>query len=115
MHNAAVQHPLTTVSPNSNPTTMTLQAEVVLVNKHNVLSFSCPCPPFIALLAVQTPVVSSQRNGEMSIDDNPCSGIPSTAQAHKNVKSSKEIDDRWLKNIVRCPKLFGVQFGEFCL
>ncbi|GFU44039.1 hypothetical protein TNCV_4963511 [Trichonephila clavipes] len=31
-----------------------------LVSKHNVVSFRCPCPPFIAPFSTQTPVVSSQ-------------------------------------------------------
>ncbi|GFW11749.1 hypothetical protein TNCV_1082951 [Trichonephila clavipes] len=52
--NATVQQPLTKVSPNSNPTVV--QIEVGFVSKPNV----APCPPFIAPLAVQMPVVSSQ-------------------------------------------------------
>ncbi|GFT74172.1 uncharacterized protein TNCV_5027041 [Trichonephila clavipes] len=60
MHNATVQQRLTVVSPNSNPTIVILQAELILVSKHNVALFRCPCPPFIATLVEQTPVVSGQ-------------------------------------------------------
>ncbi|GFV01461.1 hypothetical protein TNCV_2960551 [Trichonephila clavipes] len=37
-----------------------LQAEAGFVSKLNVIPFHCPCPPFIASLVVQTPVVPSQ-------------------------------------------------------
>ncbi|GFV46981.1 hypothetical protein TNCV_3033781 [Trichonephila clavipes] len=37
-----------------------LQAEAVFVSKHDAIPFRCPCPPFIAPLAEQTPAVSSQ-------------------------------------------------------
>ncbi|GFX62863.1 hypothetical protein TNCV_3351891 [Trichonephila clavipes] len=57
MHNATVQHPLITVSPNSNPTIMMLQE---LISKHNIVPFRCPCPPFIVPSAAQTPMVFSQ-------------------------------------------------------
>ncbi|GFT74168.1 hypothetical protein TNCV_2717071 [Trichonephila clavipes] len=60
MHNATVQQHLTVVSPNSNPTIVILQAELRFVSKHNVALFRCPCPPFIATLVEQTPVVSGQ-------------------------------------------------------
>ncbi|GFV98334.1 uncharacterized protein TNCV_622931 [Trichonephila clavipes] len=60
MHIATVQQPLTMVSPNSNPTIVMLQAEAGFISKHNVVPFICPCPPFIAPLAAQTPVTSSQ-------------------------------------------------------
>ncbi|GFX70185.1 hypothetical protein TNCV_4616231 [Trichonephila clavipes] len=61
LRKATVQQPLTTVSPNSNPTIVILQAEAGFVSsKHNVVPFSCPCPPFIASLAGKTLVVSSQ-------------------------------------------------------
>ncbi|GFX03289.1 uncharacterized protein TNCV_3555171 [Trichonephila clavipes] len=60
MHNATVQQPLITVSPNSNPTIVMLQAKAGFVSKHSVVTFRYPCPPFIAPLAVQTPVLSSQ-------------------------------------------------------
>ncbi|GFY12298.1 hypothetical protein TNCV_284011 [Trichonephila clavipes] len=59
-HNATVQHPLITVSPNSNLTILMLQAEVGYVSKHNVLPLRCPCPPFITPLAAQTSVISSK-------------------------------------------------------
>ncbi|GFY25242.1 hypothetical protein TNCV_2483631 [Trichonephila clavipes] len=52
--------PLTTVSPNWNPTIVMFRAEVGFVSKHNVVSFHCPCRPFIAPLAAQSPVVSGQ-------------------------------------------------------
>ncbi|GFT87745.1 hypothetical protein TNCV_4000951 [Trichonephila clavipes] len=60
MQNAAVQQPLTIVSPHSNLNIVILQAEAGFVSKHNVVPFRCPCPPFIAPLAALTPVVSSQ-------------------------------------------------------
>ncbi|GFW88677.1 hypothetical protein TNCV_2833381 [Trichonephila clavipes] len=60
MHNETVQQPLTTVSPNSNPTIVMLQAEARFASKHSVAPFRYPCPPFIVPLAVKTPVVSSQ-------------------------------------------------------
>ncbi|GFY04973.1 uncharacterized protein TNCV_561051 [Trichonephila clavipes] len=60
MHNATVQQPLTTESPNSNPTIVMLQAEVGFVSKHNIVPFRYPSSPFIAPLTAQTPMVSSQ-------------------------------------------------------
>ncbi|GFV82757.1 uncharacterized protein TNCV_4147251 [Trichonephila clavipes] len=60
MHNATVQLPLITVSPNSNPTNLVLQAEAGFVSKHNVIPFFYPCPPFITPLPTQMPEVSSQ-------------------------------------------------------
>ncbi|GFW63714.1 hypothetical protein TNCV_4940061 [Trichonephila clavipes] len=60
MHNATVQPPLTTESPNLNPTIMMLQAKVGFISKHNVVQFHCPFLPFIAPLVTQTPLVSSQ-------------------------------------------------------
>ncbi|GFV63679.1 hypothetical protein TNCV_1962251 [Trichonephila clavipes] len=56
MHNATVQQPLTTVFSNSNPTIVMSQAEAGFVNRHNVVPFRCPCPPFTA----PTSVVFSQ-------------------------------------------------------
>ncbi|GFU58570.1 uncharacterized protein TNCV_630961 [Trichonephila clavipes] len=58
MHNATVQQPLTTVSRNSNRTTVMLHSEAGFVGKHYVVPFHCPCPPLIAALAMQLPVVS---------------------------------------------------------
>ncbi|GFV25094.1 hypothetical protein TNCV_1006881 [Trichonephila clavipes] len=52
MHNATVQQPFTTVSPNSNPTNVVLQAEARFVCKYHVVSFHCLYQPFIALLAM---------------------------------------------------------------
>ncbi|GFW51487.1 hypothetical protein TNCV_4211651 [Trichonephila clavipes] len=52
MHNSTVQQPLTTVSPNSNPTIAMLQTETGFVSKHNIVPFRCPCPPFVAPFAV---------------------------------------------------------------
>ncbi|GFT25801.1 uncharacterized protein TNCV_1517741 [Trichonephila clavipes] len=60
MHNVTVQQPLTTVSPNSNPIIVMLQSEAGFVSKHDVIPFRYPCPPFIASVATQTPVVFSQ-------------------------------------------------------
>ncbi|GFV19151.1 hypothetical protein TNCV_3223691 [Trichonephila clavipes] len=60
MRNTTIQQPLTTVSPNSNPTIVFLLAKAGFVSKYNVVPFCCPCPPLIAPLAVQMPVVSSQ-------------------------------------------------------
>ncbi|GFU77274.1 hypothetical protein TNCV_4853751 [Trichonephila clavipes] len=60
VHNAIVQIPLTTVSPNSNSTIVMLQAEAQFVSKH-IVPFRCPLPPFIAQLAAQAPAVSSQE------------------------------------------------------
>ncbi|GFW13548.1 hypothetical protein TNCV_1210141 [Trichonephila clavipes] len=60
MHNTTVQQSVTKVSPNSNPTIVMLQAEAGFISKCNATPFCCPCLPFIAPLAAQTPVVSSQ-------------------------------------------------------
>ncbi|GFS62745.1 uncharacterized protein TNCV_3201871 [Trichonephila clavipes] len=60
MHNATVQQLLTTVSRNSNPIIVMLQAEARFVSKHNVVPFRCPCPQFITPLVAQTPVISNQ-------------------------------------------------------
>ncbi|GFV93413.1 hypothetical protein TNCV_1987291 [Trichonephila clavipes] len=60
MHNATVQQPLTTVSANSNPTIVMLQAKVLFASKHNAVPFCCPYPPLIAPLAAQMPMISSQ-------------------------------------------------------
>ncbi|GFX56473.1 hypothetical protein TNCV_74191 [Trichonephila clavipes] len=54
MHNATVQQPLTTMSPNSKLTNMMLQAEAGFASKHNVVRFRYA--PFFA----QSPVVFSQ-------------------------------------------------------
>ncbi|GFV16531.1 hypothetical protein TNCV_2468581 [Trichonephila clavipes] len=51
MRNAEVHQPLITVSPNSIPTIVMLQAESEFVSKHNVAPFRCPCSPFMASLA----------------------------------------------------------------
>ncbi|GFX46361.1 hypothetical protein TNCV_238231 [Trichonephila clavipes] len=59
MRNATVQQPLTTVSGNSNPTILMLQAEAGFISKHNI-PFRCSCSSFITPLVVQTPVVSCQ-------------------------------------------------------
>ncbi|GFX19689.1 hypothetical protein TNCV_2075971 [Trichonephila clavipes] len=55
MHNATVKQPFISVSPNSNPTIVMLQAEAGFISRYDVVPFRCPCPPFIASLAVQTP------------------------------------------------------------
>ncbi|GFT26078.1 hypothetical protein TNCV_2332611 [Trichonephila clavipes] len=60
MHNATIQQPLTTVSPNSNLTIATLKTKAGSDSKHNSVLFLCPSPPFVAPLAAQTPVISSQ-------------------------------------------------------
>ncbi|GFV96498.1 hypothetical protein TNCV_1999501 [Trichonephila clavipes] len=54
-HNATVQ-----VSLNSTPTIVMLQAQAEILSKHNVVAFRCLCSPFIATLAVQTLIISSQ-------------------------------------------------------
>ncbi|GFX21237.1 hypothetical protein TNCV_2251851 [Trichonephila clavipes] len=59
MHNATVQQP-PTVSPNSKLTIVMLRVEVGFVSKHDVVPSRCSCPPFIAPLTVQTPMVPSQ-------------------------------------------------------
>ncbi|GFX30576.1 transposable element Tc3 transposase [Trichonephila clavipes] len=59
MRNATVQQYLTTVSPNSNPIIVMLQAEAGFVSKHNVVPFRSPYQPFIVPLSAQTLVVSS--------------------------------------------------------
>ncbi|GFS79575.1 hypothetical protein TNCV_2370681 [Trichonephila clavipes] len=59
MQNATVQQPLTTVFPDSNPIVVLLQVEAGFISKHYVDLFRCSCPPLIALLAAQMPVVSS--------------------------------------------------------
>ncbi|GFY27519.1 hypothetical protein TNCV_2071391 [Trichonephila clavipes] len=48
VHNAAAQHPLSTVSPDSNPTIVVLQTDAWLVSKDNFISFCCPHPSFIS-------------------------------------------------------------------
>ncbi|GFU47598.1 hypothetical protein TNCV_2443201 [Trichonephila clavipes] len=60
MHNATAQQPLTTVSPNSNPTIVMLLAEMGIVSKHNAVPFRCPCPVLIVPLDAQTLVISCQ-------------------------------------------------------
>ncbi|GFT48092.1 hypothetical protein TNCV_178621 [Trichonephila clavipes] len=57
MQNATVQQPLTTVFPDSNPIVVLLQVEAGFISKHYVDLFRCSCPPLIALLAAQMPVV----------------------------------------------------------
>ncbi|GFT34200.1 hypothetical protein TNCV_2689051 [Trichonephila clavipes] len=58
--NAAVQHPLSTVSPDLNPTIVELQTDAWLVNKGNFISFCRPHPSFITPLAAETSVVLRQ-------------------------------------------------------
>ncbi|GFV23670.1 hypothetical protein TNCV_5108561 [Trichonephila clavipes] len=48
------------VSLNSNPTIEMLQAGAGFVSKDNVVPIYYSCPPFIASLATQMPMVSSQ-------------------------------------------------------
>ncbi|GFY07819.1 hypothetical protein TNCV_4287551 [Trichonephila clavipes] len=72
MHNATVQQPLTTVSPNSNAAFMMLQAKAEFISKHNVVPFRCPSPLSIEPLVAQMPVVSSQgRRKVLTSDDKP--------------------------------------------
>ncbi|GFT91471.1 hypothetical protein TNCV_4286211 [Trichonephila clavipes] len=47
MHNATVQPPINTVSPNSNTTNVMFQAGAGSISKHNVVPFHCSCPLFI--------------------------------------------------------------------
>ncbi|GFW52270.1 hypothetical protein TNCV_2427171 [Trichonephila clavipes] len=56
VHSAAVKHPLSTVSPDSNPTIVVL----TIVSKDNFIPFCLPHPSFIALLAAETSVVLRQ-------------------------------------------------------
>ncbi|GFT12143.1 hypothetical protein TNCV_127811 [Trichonephila clavipes] len=49
--NAAIQHPLSTMSPDSNPTIGVLQTDALLVSKDNFIPFYCPYPSFLAPLA----------------------------------------------------------------
>ncbi|GFU15690.1 hypothetical protein TNCV_1269131 [Trichonephila clavipes] len=60
MHNATVQQPLTTVSSNLTLAIVILHAQAGFASKRNAVQFRCPCPPFIASLAAQSFVVSSQ-------------------------------------------------------
>ncbi|GFT96671.1 hypothetical protein TNCV_2144181 [Trichonephila clavipes] len=46
MPNATIQQSITTVSPNLNPTIVTLQDVVGFVSERNVVPFRYPCPPF---------------------------------------------------------------------
>ncbi|GFV37756.1 hypothetical protein TNCV_3040141 [Trichonephila clavipes] len=57
MHNVTVQQPLTTVSPNLNPTIVMFEATARFVSKPNVVPFRCPFPPFIVPLVAQAPLV----------------------------------------------------------
>ncbi|GFW28306.1 hypothetical protein TNCV_4639731 [Trichonephila clavipes] len=66
IHNAKVQQPLTTVSPNSISIIVMLHAEERFVSKHNVVPFRCPCLPFIAPLGAKMSVVSSQGENDMA-------------------------------------------------
>ncbi|GFX92281.1 hypothetical protein TNCV_1112081 [Trichonephila clavipes] len=58
LHSKIVQQPIHGVSPNS--TIVLLRIDVSFINKHNVVPFRYPFPPFIAPLAALTSVVSSQ-------------------------------------------------------
>ncbi|PNF35638.1 hypothetical protein B7P43_G18390, partial [Cryptotermes secundus] len=57
---------------------------------------------------------SRLKNGEMSIDDKPCSGRPSTARTHENVDKISEIikEDR-RRTIEEIVELSGVQSGDW--
>ncbi|GFY17681.1 uncharacterized protein TNCV_1074161 [Trichonephila clavipes] len=56
----AVQQPFITVSLCSNPTIVKMSAEAGIISKHNLAPICCPCPPFIAPLAEETPMVFSE-------------------------------------------------------
>ncbi|GFX84492.1 transposable element Tcb2 transposase [Trichonephila clavipes] len=60
VHSAAVQHPLSTVSTDSNPTIVVLQTDASLVSKDNFIPFCHPHPSFIAPLAAETSVAPRQ-------------------------------------------------------
>ncbi|GFW95877.1 hypothetical protein TNCV_1625371 [Trichonephila clavipes] len=60
MHNATVQQFLSTLSPNSSPTSVLLQVEDGFISKHNVFPFRGQFSPFITPLAAQMSVVFSQ-------------------------------------------------------
>ncbi|GFU85612.1 uncharacterized protein TNCV_1719031 [Trichonephila clavipes] len=60
VRNAAVQHPLSTVSPDSSPTIVVLQTDAGLVSKDNFIPFCRPHPSFILPLAAETSVVLRQ-------------------------------------------------------
>ncbi|GFU85635.1 hypothetical protein TNCV_1719261 [Trichonephila clavipes] len=61
VRNAAVQHPLSAVSPDSSPTIVVLQTDEGLVSKYNFIPFCHPHPSFILPLAAETSVVLRQR------------------------------------------------------
>ncbi|GFT75464.1 hypothetical protein TNCV_4832791 [Trichonephila clavipes] len=61
VHNAAFLHPLSTVSPDSNPTFAVWQTDARLVNKDNIIPFFRQHPSFIAPLAAKTSVVLRQE------------------------------------------------------
>ncbi|GFV84667.1 hypothetical protein TNCV_4296491 [Trichonephila clavipes] len=62
----SITQPLPTVSPNSSPTIVMVKPEAGFVSKHNVLLFCCTYPPFIALLAAQTPGFQSRVDEAMA-------------------------------------------------
>ncbi|GFX43199.1 hypothetical protein TNCV_2389071 [Trichonephila clavipes] len=55
VHIAIVWQTLTTVSSNSNPFIVMLQAEARLVSKLNAIPFRYPCPSFISPLGTWLP------------------------------------------------------------
>ncbi|GFW41543.1 hypothetical protein TNCV_4034601 [Trichonephila clavipes] len=60
VHNSDLQHPLSTVSPDSNPTIVVLQTDAELVSKDNFIPFCRPHPSLIVPLAAETSVVLGQ-------------------------------------------------------
>ncbi|GFV21576.1 hypothetical protein TNCV_5121631 [Trichonephila clavipes] len=72
-----------------------LQAETEFVSKRIVIPFRCPCPPFIAPLAAQTPVfsVKGKRSNHIPI----CCQRRQMATIHPRSNS-----ETWSKD-ARCP------------
>ncbi|GFW87929.1 endonuclease-reverse transcriptase [Trichonephila clavipes] len=60
VHNAAVQHPLSTVSPDSNPTIVVFQTDAWLISKDNLSPFCRLHPSFIAPLMAEKSVFLRQ-------------------------------------------------------
>ncbi|GFV65641.1 hypothetical protein TNCV_1051321 [Trichonephila clavipes] len=69
VHNAAVQHSLSTVSPDSKPTIVVLQTDASLVSKDNFIPFCHPHPFFITPLAA---VVKGRPSKERLADSPLC-------------------------------------------
>ncbi|GFT77776.1 hypothetical protein TNCV_7951 [Trichonephila clavipes] len=82
MHNAKFQHPLYTVSSNSNSTIVMWENKAGFVSKHNAIPFCFACPPHIEPFPSQTPAVSvkSKRIDARLVD------IPLCCKRHRIVR-----------------------------